>query len=259
MAGAETGMGTGVGLRPLHWGLVLLTVLALKQGYGLAGAEHLQWMLAPLAEVLNLVGGLAFRLQPDGVWLDAEHRVVLVKACAGGNFLLTAWLACLWRQRHRTSPSRTVLIAAAVAWVATLAANALRILLAVHGQDALARLGGLSPADSHRLLGIGVYFLCLWLLVSRRGRLHAALTVATGLYLGFNLILPALRALVLGLPAIDGAHLLWTAGIPLVAVALSLPIHWAVGRRRDRPRASLGPDLGAGLRDGPQGGAAEPD
>lgn len=241
MAGAETGMGTGAGLRPLHWGLVLLAVLALKQGYALAGAEHLQWMLAPLADVLNLVGGLSFQPQPDGVWLDAGHRVVLVKACAGGNFLLTAWLAYLWRWRHRASPLRTVLTAAAEAWVTTLAANALRILLAVHSQDALARFGGLAAEDSHRLLGIGVYFLCLWGVLSSRGRLHAALIVATGLYLGVNLVLPALRALVLGLPAIDRGHLLWTAGIPLAAIALSLLVQRLIWQVGNRSRASAGP------------------
>ena len=209
-------------MRPLHWGLVLLAVLALKQGYSLAGAEQLQWLLVPLVEVLELLGGLSFEPQPGGDWLDAGHRVILVKACAGGNFLLTVWLAYLWRWRYQVSALRTVLIAAGAAWVTTLAANALRILLAVHGQDALAHLGGLTPSESHRLLGIGVYFLGLWVVLARPGRLSAALIVATGLYLGVNLLLPALRAVLLGLPALDRGHVLWTAGVPLALVGLSL-------------------------------------
>ena len=234
MAGAEC----RTGLQSWHWGLVLLAVVALKQGYGLAGAGQLQWLLAPLAEVLNRVGGLAFAPQPGGVWLDAGHRVVLVKACAGGNFLLTVWLAWLWRWRHRSAPLATVLIAAGAAWATTLAANALRILLAVHGQDALAHLGGLTPADSHRLIGIGVYFLALWALLARPGRVQSALIVAAGLYLGVNLLLPALRAWWLGLPAIDPGHLLWTAGVPLAVIcaadilqAKARLLRWMAGNR----------------------------
>ena len=105
--------------------------------------------------------------------------MVLVQACAGGNFLLTVWLA--WRWRQRAAPLATVLIAAGAAWVTTLAANALRILLAIHGQDALAHLGGLTPADRHRLIGTGVCFLALWALLARRGQLQAPLILAAGL------------------------------------------------------------------------------
>ncbi len=214
------------GLRLWHWVLVGLAVLALKQVYAQAGAAQLQWLLAPLAGALNLAGGLAFEPQPDGTWLDAGRRVLLVKACAGGNFLLTAWLAWLWRQRHETAPLRAVLTAAAAAWVTTLAANALRILLAVHAQEAIARLGGLSPAETHRLLGIAVYFVSLSLLLARPGRLLTALITAAGLYLGVNLLLPALRAVWLGLPGLDPAHFLWTAGVPLAVLALSVAVRW---------------------------------
>jgi exosortase K len=227
-------------MRPLHWGLVLLAFVALKQGYSLAGAEQLQWLLVPLVEVLEAVGGLSFEPQSGGDWLDAGHRVILVKACAGGNFLLTVWLAFLWRWRHQASPLRTVLIAAGAAWITTVAANALRILLAVHGQDVLARLGGLTAADSHRLVGIGVYLLCLWVVLARPGRLSAALVVATGLYLGVNLLLPALRAGVLGLPALDPGHVLWTAGVPLALIALSLLFRRVGGGRGSESRARRG-------------------
>jgi exosortase K len=218
MAGAENR--TGLGL--WHWTLLGLAVLALKQGYALAGAGQLQWLLAPLAGTLNLVGGLAFAPLPDGTWLDAGQRVLLVKACAGGNFLLTAWLAWVWRWRERAAPLATVLNAAAAAWVTALVANALRILLAVHAQDGLARLGGLTPAESHRLIGIAVYFLCLWVLLARPGRVHGALMAAGGLYLGVNLMLPILRAWWLGLPAIDPGHLAWTAGVPLGVAGCAL-------------------------------------
>jgi len=229
MVGTET----GAGLRPLHWGLIFLAVIALKQGYALAGAEQLQWMLVPLVEALETLGDLSFQHRPGGEWLDAENRVVLVKGCVGGNFLLTAWLAYLWRWRHQASPLRTALVAAGAAWATTLAANTLRILLAVPGQEALAHLGGLTLSDSHRLIGIGVYFLCLWAVLARWGRVHAGLVVAASLYLVINLLLPALRAGLLGLPALDRGHVLWTAGVPLAVIASSLLLR-RVARRGGR-------------------------
>ena len=36
-----------------------------------------------------------------GEWLDAGHNLIIVKACAGGNFLIAAWLGWLWRGRGR--------------------------------------------------------------------------------------------------------------------------------------------------------------
>ncbi len=208
------------GLRPWHWAAALLAALALKQAYAVATTDQLAWMLGPLVAVLERVGGLSFQPLPDGGWLDAGHRVLVVKACAGGNFLLASWLGYLWRWQTRPAPLRTALIAFLAAWLTTLAANALRILLAIHGQDALSLRFGLSAADSHRLLGILVYFLCLWAQLARPRRQFSALILAAALYLGVNLALPALRAWLLDLGPLDPRHVLWTAGVP-VALALS--------------------------------------
>lgn len=226
------------GLSFPHWGLILLALLVLKQGYSLAGAGQLQWLLMPLAMILNALGGFAFQLQPGGQWLDVGRELVLVKGCAGGNILLTLWLAYLWRWRQSMAPSlHVVLRAAAAAWLTTLIANALRILLAVHAQSELANLAGLGLAESHRLLGIGVYVLSLWLVLARSARMHAALVGATGFYLGVNLMLPLARAAWLNLPAIDASHLVWTAGVPLALLGVSWSIRWAWSLRltQDEP------------------------
>lgn len=219
MGGAESG------LRPWHWGVALLAVLLLKQVYALATTDQLAWMLGPLVALLETVGGLSFQPLPNGEWLDAGHGVLLVKACAGGNFLLASWLGYLWRWQTRPSKLRAALAAFLAAWLTTLAANTLRILLAAHGQDGVSLLFGLSDADSHRVLGILVYFLCLWAQLSRPRRHFPALVLAAVLYLGINLGLPALRAWLLDLGPLDMRHVLWTAGVP-VALVLS----WSVLR-----------------------------
>ena len=75
-------------------------------------------------------------------------------------------------------------------------------------------------------------------MLARPGRVQSALIVAAGLYLGVNLLLPALRAWCLGLPAIDSGHLLWTAGVPLALICAAgiLPaktrlLRWMAGNR----------------------------
>ena len=96
----------------------------------------------------------------------------------------------------------------------TLVANAVRILLIAHGQDDLARLTGLADADSHRLIGIVVYFgiLSAQLVGSR------TVLAAPVLYLGIAVLLPWLNALLSGRTGISLSHAAWAAAIPLAVV-----------------------------------------
>lgn len=198
----------------LRWSLALLLALAFKQFYALAETSQLQWLLWPLATLLNLIGGFAFALTASGEWLDSGHNLVIVKACAGGNFLIASWLGYLWLWRERAFSTSLALRAFGAAWLTTLAANAVRILLIAYAQDDLARITGLSDADSHRLIGIGVYFGALSLqLVGSRTVLAAPV-----LYLGVALLLPWLNALLSGRDGISISHAVWTALIPLAVV-----------------------------------------
>lgn len=216
MAFADPRPAAGVTFRARDWVIVLLLVLAWKQLHAVADASQLRWLLWPLARLLNAGSGLDFRPLPSGEWLDAEHGLVIVKACAGGNFLVASWLGYLWRWRDR--PFRAALLARAgvAAWLTTLAANTLRILLIAYGQDEVAKLTGLSDADSHRLLGIAVYFACLAAQMAGRG----ALPAAAAAYVGVALLLPAARSWLLGHGGPDATHVAWTAGIPLASLAV---------------------------------------
>lgn len=204
----------GPGIRA--WAPALLLALAFKQFYAGADPHQLQWLLWPLARLLNGLGGLDFRPLASGEWLDAEHGLAIVKACAGGNFLIASWLGWLWRWRGLRLSVGLLLGTCAAAWFTTLAANALRILLVAHGQDGLARWTGLSDADCHRLIGIAVYFAALAVQLAR------ALAAAAGLYLGVAVLLPVLRAWWLGLPGPGAAYVFWTAVIPSAYLASRL-------------------------------------
>ena len=195
------------------WGVVLLMVLAFKALYSSVPTSQLQWLLWPLATLLNSVSSLTFTPTPSGEWLDADHNLIIVKACAGGNFLIASWLGYLWRWRDRLGPL-IALKAFGAAWLTTLVANAIRILLIAHGQNDLALHTGLSAADSHRLIGIIVYFGILSLQLAGAG----ALVTASAIYLGITLLLPWLNALWSGRSGIDTDAAAWTAAIPLLAM-----------------------------------------
>ncbi len=195
------------------WGLVLLMVLAFKALYSSVPTSQLQWLLWPLATLLNSVSTLTFTPTPSGEWLDAGHNLIIVKACAGGNFLIASWLGYLWRWRDRLGPL-IALKAFGAAWLTTLIANTIRILLIAHGQDDLALHTGLSAADSHRLIGIIVYFGILSLQLAGAG----ALITASTIYLGITVLLPWLNALLSGRAGIDPQAALWTVTIPVLAL-----------------------------------------
>lgn len=206
-----------------RWGTILLLALALKAGYSAATTEQLQWLLRPLAGLLNATSLFDFAPAAGGEWLDAGRGLIIVKACAGGNFLIASWLGWLWRWRARSFGLALALRAFAAAWLTSLLANAARIVLIGYGQDDLARLAGLSGADSHRLIGIGVYFGAL--LLQLRGADTAL--AAPAIYLGVTLLAPLLNAWLSGRNGIDMTHALWSAGVPLAGLLVGLLVYGA--------------------------------
>lgn len=210
-----------------RWGTVLLLAFGFKAAYSVATTEQLPWLLWPLVELLNATGLFEFAPLAGGEWLDAGRGLIVVKACAGGNFLLASWLGWLWRWRTQPWSPKLALRAGAAAWLTTLLANALRIVLIGYGQDDLARLSGLSEQDSHRFIGIGVYFGALLLQLRGSGSLLAA----PAIYLGITLLVPLLNAWLSGRNGIDMAHALWAGGVPLAALVAARLFFYRSGKK----------------------------
>ncbi|MGR8930129.1 MAG: exosortase K [Gammaproteobacteria bacterium] len=205
----------------------------LKQFYSSASAAQLQWILYPLVILLEVFSDLHFEPTPSNGWLDSEHQVSIVKACAGMNFMIISLLAFLWKRNQPPSIQQLV-YAFLSAWPTALCANTLRILICVYGQSELANLAGLSEDDTHRLIGIAVYFVCLWAQLSAF-RLHNFRCTgfrALVLYLGITLLIPALRAWLTGaeLPPLN--YTIWVVGGPVLLV---LMINIYGMKRREKP------------------------
>jgi exosortase K len=221
----------------LWWLAVLLIAVALKHHYSVATASQLDWMLRPLARVLEVFTGQAFVRAANGEWLSPGADVRLVKACAGVNFMLMSFLVYAWLMRP-VSPLRTgalswaagrvslLYLAVIAAWLTALFANALRIVLAMQAESRGWHLdaAGLHAADVHRLIGMLVYLplLSLQMMANRRATGWQVLVVPFLLYLLLTMLVPMLTGNAWHDPALFLRHLLSLACIGGVVIAVPL-------------------------------------
>lgn len=159
----------------LHVLLVLFTAAALKVHYSRAAGDDLDWILAPTAALAEIVGGLDFEREAHTGYLERTHGLIIAPSCAGVNFLIIAFCMAALTGLRRRSRMRSLLIrgaaALAVAYLATVGVNALRIAASLHLYRADIYGGWLTPRGVHRSAGAAIYLLALFLL-------HAALPKA---------------------------------------------------------------------------------
>jgi len=231
--------------RITQWAVVLLIVLALKQYYSTASADGLRWILAPTTALVELATGAAFEFEPGAGYISDDRTFLIAPSCAGVNFLITAFLMLavgkLLRDRSRNIGWRFIPAVALVAYVATLAANTVRIAIALRMHRTLLEIGWLNPDQLHRVEGIAVYFGFLLLLFVLSERFYSGRSST----LLRRPLVPLLLyyTIAFGLPLVNGAyhqgssfweHSIFVLLIPLVLV---LPLvafrHYAVARARN--------------------------
>jgi exosortase K len=219
----------------LWWSLVVGVAVALKSHFSAAATTDLGWILLPLTLLLRLLTGWHFELNLSGEWESHEAGIVIVKACAGINFMVLSFLGWCWMLRPRDAVVRRwlewpVFLGSSLlfAWLCALLVNVLRILAIVHVQPWLEPLLGAEQA--HRQLGIAWYLsaLCLQLLLAERGQWRRALHIACALYSAMLLLVPLLTGHALREPHDYGTH----AAAVLVFI---VPLLWLAGRRRPEP------------------------
>jgi len=156
--------------------VVLLMALVLKQYYSTASVNQLRWILAPTKILVSLISGESFQFESYAGYITSDHTFVIAAACAGVNFLITAFLMLalkkLWIDQSVKVSWSFIPTAALVAYLTTLIANAVRITVALQLQRRPPDIGGMTPAELHRFEGIFVYFgfLLLLFVMSERGR-----------------------------------------------------------------------------------------
>jgi hypothetical protein len=211
---------------------------ALKWHFSAAGAWSLGWMLQPLALSLGWARGWHFLRTSAGDWVSADAGIVLVKACAGINFMTMSFIAwCLTLQPKSCAPhlgapasARDVLpdharrwaAALLLAWLSALAVNTLRVMAVVAWQPTLQQW--LAPEAAHRFIGIVIYLgaLTLQLLPGQGRRWGRAALAGAMIYGAVMLILPMLSGNAVASPDQYAEHALAVliVIVPLVAAAL---------------------------------------
>ena len=154
------------------WGaqlaIVLLCALALKQYYSTATANELRWILAPTTLIVELLSGRSFVFESYTGYMSSDHTFVIAVPCAGVNFLIMAFvmlaLRRLWNGRFERVSWSFLPISIATGYVATVIANAMRIVIALEIQRRSVEVSWLTENQLHRLEGIVVYFGFLMLL-----------------------------------------------------------------------------------------------
>lgn len=157
---------TFAGLLP--YAVALTVALGLKYHYSQAEVDDLLWMMAPTADLVSRMTGLAFVHDPLAGFVNGELGIAIAPACSGVNFLIVAFGMAFFSFAHRCETVATrafwVALSLAAAYLLTLGVNSLRIGLSIatirHGIHA----GWLTPDRIHRMEGIVIcfFFLCLF-------------------------------------------------------------------------------------------------
>jgi exosortase K len=159
--------------RIAQWAVVLLCAITLKLYYSQASANQLQWILAPTAMFVELISGMSFEFESYAGYISRDRSFLIAPSCAGVNFLITAFLMLsvrkLLRERLQNNVWGFILAAALIAYLVTLVANTVRIVIALQ-LGRLSENGWLNPQELHRIEGIFVYsgFLLLLFMVSEK-------------------------------------------------------------------------------------------
>jgi len=152
----------------------ILLILAVKHHYSTAGAEALRWILTPVAGLVALLNGMDFEWLPQAGFVNHAHSIVIAPACAGVNFFIICFASLFFtfvsRLRGCREKCSWFALSATIAYLVTLAANSLRIILSVFLYDAPIYAGWLTPGRVHQLAGTVLFTSLLvltWLVAER--------------------------------------------------------------------------------------------
>lgn len=138
-----------------------LTALGLKYHYSTATAEDLGWILTPIARLVTLLSGINFHWDLHAGYVSHSHGVVIAPACAGINFLIICFatifftfITCL---NGKLAKCSWLGVSLAAAYLVTLCANTIRIIISIYLYRAPIYGGWATPARVHELAGTLIY------------------------------------------------------------------------------------------------------
>ncbi|HEU0184679.1 MAG TPA: exosortase K [Blastocatellia bacterium] len=213
--------------------VALAGAFALKLHYSTASAGQLQWILAPTTALVELLSGASFEFESYAGYISRERGFLIAGSCAGVNFMIAAFLMLslmnLIGNRSKEVVWAFIPIAAVIAYLATIAANAARITIALLLRQSASEISWMDPGQLHRFEGIFIYFGFLLLLFAVGEKLSAE--KASNPFRRALFPLLVYYAMMLGVPLLNGAfrqgtdfwrHALFVILIPLPLTLASL-------------------------------------
>lgn len=218
--------------------ITLAVIVAGKSYYRDATAADLTWILAPTAQLVSWTSGGNFVYEAGPGWVDPNIRFIIAPPCAGVNFALAAFLALalggvMTMTSLRTTAARLA-FAAALAYVATLVVNTLRITVAIAMHRGDIDIGGLDRAEAHRIEGIVVYLCGLIVLFALAKGYQTKSRWLLGLPIGAYLLITLVLPLANGAAARPdfARHAAFVVGMSAIAVSATFAAHAALTRRK---------------------------
>ena len=168
----------------LFYAMALALCYVLKRHYSAAGPEELLWILAPVANLTELVFGIPFEFESGAGYVCFRRGVVIAPACAGVNFLIMCFSTAVFPFLHRLRDTRAKWFwffgAVAAAYAFALGINAFRIFLSARifeadffGWPSEHRL--FDHQEMHRIAGILTYLSALCVFCGTAGKINTAL------------------------------------------------------------------------------------
>ena len=212
----------------LHSGIVVVIAVGLKAFYSTASVNDLRWVLAPTTFLVELVTGERFFFESYAGYMNTDRSFLIADSCSGMNFLIAAFLMIamilIWRSDLPSWP--TFLFSFPFAYAATIAANTVRITVAIKLHRMEEPMIWVNPERLHRLQGIFIYFgflLLIFLLLDRTRHYDARRNP-----LRYLMPLSIYWVITLGVPILNGAfnsgidireHLIFVFVTPIVILA----------------------------------------
>jgi exosortase K len=194
---------------------VALIAAGAKLFYSYAGVNDLRWILAPTAWLVELASGESFIFESHAGFLNADRSFLIAGSCSGMNFLIIAFLMLSLLRLFGSLRSERVRwtflpIAALIAFLATIVANAVRITVALRIHRMETESVWVNPDQLHRFQGIFVYFgflLLLFVLGETLWRRDES-SAKTSSFRFWRFAVPLLVywAMTLGIPLLNGAR-----------------------------------------------------
>jgi exosortase/archaeosortase family protein len=179
--------------------------------------------------------------------MNADYSFLIADSCSGVNFLIAAFLMTalmlIWDRGNERQSWTSLPFSLAVAYITTIAANTVRISLAIKLHRMEAPSVWVNPEQLHRFQGIFIYFgflVLLFVLIDRVQRQDSRKSL-----LRYLIPLSIYWLITLGVPLINDAynrgidlreHFLFVAVTPLVIL---MPLLMIEAVRRCRRRSML--------------------